>query len=576
VRARALFAVVGLGWGLLVPSPALAGAARLELAVSDPLVTYGEAVAVSGAIVGDAACAAGRPVALQWRAADSAGFATVAEGTTAGDGAFAFEQAQPHTGTYRAIALEAGTCGALASPDVEVRVRALVEAALVLGPTEVGSCLEVSVSVSPAKPGQAVLLEHRRDGWRTRETLTLDAQGRAHARPCLGFDDLGVLRLRLRWEGQDGLNETAASAVLAFEVVEAAWMREIDRLVRGRGVSVAIGEDGLFLYRHADRTPRIPASNEKLLLAMAMLDAFGPRARIPTSAAAVAVDEGVVDGDLWILGRGDPSVGPAAMRALARRIADAGITRITGSVLGSTTYFLRDWDAQGWNGEARRYVNRPTALTFDGNRSAAPEREAARALTARLETLGVRVRGEPGSGRAPAGLVGVATVRSAPLLRLLSRTLRPSDNFVAEVLGKRLGAHVLGAPGSIAKGAAAIEDWVSGRGAAFELHDASGLSYDNRVTAEGLVRLLWQAEAAPWGTALRRSLPTGGQGTLRDRLPSVRIRAKTGTLTGVSALSGWVGAGTWVEFSILSSGMPKANAAAIEDRIVRIVRGAFG
>jgi D-alanyl-D-alanine carboxypeptidase len=69
-------------------------------------------------------------------------------------------------------------------------------------------------------------------------------------------------------------------------------------------------------------------------------------------------------------------------------------------------------------------------------------------------------------------------------------------------------------------------------------------------------------------------MPAGGQGTLEGRLRDVRVRAKTGTLDGVSALSGWVWlerADTWGQFSILSQGMSKSEASAIEDRIVRIV-----
>lgn len=262
------------------------------------------------------------------------------------------------------------------------------------------------------------------------------------------------------------------------------------------------------------------------------------------------------------------------MRALAEEIAAAGIVRIAGRVMGSTTYFRRDWDAPGWNNLARRYVNRPTALTFDGNGAPAPELEAARALSKQLGKRGVRVAGRPGWGAPPAELTELAVVRSKPLDRLLARTLRPSDNFAAEVLGKRLGAQVLGAPGTIAKGASAIEGWARDRGAEFVLQDASGLSYDNRVTSEGIVRLLWEAERSSWGDELRRALPTGGQGTLRDRLTDVRLRAKTGTLEGVSTLSGWVYAGTlgsWVEFSILSAGMPKSIAIGVEDRIVRIL-----
>jgi D-alanyl-D-alanine carboxypeptidase/D-alanyl-D-alanine-endopeptidase (penicillin-binding protein 4) len=187
----------------------------------------------------------------------------------------------------------------------------------------------------------------------------------------------------------------------------------------------------------------------------------------------------------------------------------------------------------------------------------------------------VKVTGAPRSGDPPRGLADVASVRSRPLQGILVKMLRPSNNFYAEVLGKGLGAEVAGVPGSIAKGAAAIQAWASDHGADFTLHDSSGLSYANRVTAAGIVHLLDQADDETWGTDLRRSLPTGGQGTLRDRLRHAKVRAKTGTLTSISALSGWVWSerlGSWIEFSILSSGMSKTTASSIEDRIVRILQ----
>jgi D-alanyl-D-alanine carboxypeptidase/D-alanyl-D-alanine-endopeptidase (penicillin-binding protein 4) len=124
-----------------------------------------------------------------------------------------------------------------------------------------------------------------------------------------------------------------------------------------------------------------------------------------------------------------------------------------------------------------------------------------------------------------------------------------------------------------------IEAWIADRGVDFTLFDNSGLSYDNRVTAAGLVDLLDQAEDEDWGDVLRRALPTGGQGTLEDRLHGVQVRAKTGTLTDISALSGWVFAerrDAWIEFSILSAGMSKPLASQIEDRIVRILANEAG
>jgi D-alanyl-D-alanine carboxypeptidase/D-alanyl-D-alanine-endopeptidase (penicillin-binding protein 4) len=247
--------------------------------------------------------------------------------------------------------------------------------------------------------------------------------------------------------------------------------------------------------------------------------------------------------------------------------------------MGSTSFFLQDWGAPGWNEVARDYVNRPTALTFEGNHDPDPEREAARALTKQLEQHGVRVAGDPGAGPAPGGIDEIASIESKPLRVLLARMLRPSWNFGAEVLGKALGAEVQGPPGTIAKGARTIQAWVNDHGADVTLFDNSGLSYDNRVTAAGIVRLLWAAEDAPWGEQLRAALPTGGQGTLEDRLHGVQVRAKTGTLTDISALSGWVWSEhreAWLEFSILCAGMSKPDASAIEDRIVRLLQNVAG
>jgi D-Ala-D-Ala carboxypeptidase 3 (S13) family len=79
----------------------------------------------------------------------------------------------------------------------------------------------------------------------------------------------------------------------------------------------------------------------------------------------------------------------------------------------------------------------------------------------------------------------------------------------------------------------------------------------------------------PWGSILRRDLAAAGQGTLKHRLKGVRVRAKTGTLDQISALSGWVWLQRerrWGAFSILSKGMPKSKAVSIENRTVRILR----
>lgn len=368
------------------------------------------------------------------------------------------------------------------------------------------------------------------------------------------------------------------------------WKVRIDKLVAGKAIGVAVREQGDFLYRHSAKRRRIPASNQKLLLSMALFDELAPDSRIKTVAATNVLRQPVLEGDLWLLGYGDPSVTaggrfgrelpfePTRLGALARAIRAAGIERIEGRVLGSTGYFARDWWAPGWKGDfPREYIPLPTALTFEGNTYRGdhirnPEHRAAVALTRRLERAGVAVSGSAGAGQAPAGLTNVASVDS-PTVSVMARYMnRKSSNLFAEVFGKKLGALRSGVPGTIAKGAAAIAAWAARHSVSLTARDASGLSYENRVAPAGLTRLLGVAENETWGVALRMSLPKGNQGTLEDRLGRVRVRAKTGTLENISTLSGYVWLEqreTWAEFAILSRGMSKAHASAIEDDIVR-------
>ena len=361
------------------------------------------------------------------------------------------------------------------------------------------------------------------------------------------------------------------------------WKQDIAAAIGNRDVSVAIGLDGGWLYRHGAWRQRAPASNQKLLLSMALLQRTSLSTRLRTEVFAKGTTSaGVLRGNLWIVGHGDPSVGTLTMRALARAVDAAGIRRIRGRVMGATTgFFQRDWWAPGWQDYfPRDYIALPTALTFEGNQDARgvhisdPERRAARFLTRRLRALGVAVTMEAGAGAPPGGLRHIATVRSDPFQRLLRSMNRRSRNFYAEVLGKWLGRLVLGGPGSIAKAAAAIERFAHAHGADNTAYDSSGLSYANRISPEELVALLWFADTRPWGDGLRLGLPTGGQGTLKGRLVGVKVRAKTGTLIDISALSGWVWMtkeSAWGEFSIMSRRMSKSDAVAIEDRIVRIV-----
>lgn len=366
----------------------------------------------------------------------------------------------------------------------------------------------------------------------------------------------------------------------------APWKTALDRLTRHHSVGVAVGVEGTILYEHDAKQPRTPASNEKLMLSMALFDRLGPRFRITTRAAARRVRGGVVEGDLWILGRGDPtltkkqahfwggSFTSPTLEDLAARIRRAGTRRITGSVRGARGYFGPDLDAPGWQSYVpHNYVELPSALSVNGNFHVRnrPERAAARSLSHQLTGEEVEVGGVPGAGVPPPRLSPIARVRSARLRDLVAFMDQTSNNFFAEMLGKLLGADAYRAPGTIAKGARAIAAWADRQGVPITAHDSSGLSYRDKVSPLGLVTLLATAERRPWGATLRRDLAAPGEGTLAFRLGGLDVHAKTGTLfNSDSALSGWVRrnpSSPWVEFSILDREMPKA----VEDKIVGVL-----
>jgi serine-type D-Ala-D-Ala carboxypeptidase/endopeptidase (penicillin-binding protein 4) len=360
------------------------------------------------------------------------------------------------------------------------------------------------------------------------------------------------------------------------------WVRRIDTIVAGRPMSVMIGDDGEAWYRHNAGVRRAPASNEKLLLSMALLDRLGTGHTFALRALGAGVDPaGVVDGDLYLRGEGDPEVDDQRMRRLARAIEAAGVTRVTGDIVGVTGPFRRDWFAPGWRWYfPADYIPRPTALTFrrntaaDGTHVSDPEVRAAAFLRMLLLRRGIRVPGDATAGPAASGLERIASVTSPALGTLVRHMDRRSINFSAEVLGKALAYDVTGT-GSLAEAGASICAYEAAHGVGgMTCHDSSGLSYTNRQTAAGIVRLLWVANGEPWGGALRMALPDGGQGTLKGRLPHLRVRAKTGTLDNVSAMSGWVwsdAAGSWIEFSLLTSGMDEWKAKELEDKVVAVL-----
>jgi len=419
-----------------------------------------------------------------------------------------------------------------------------------------------------------------------------------------------------------------------------------------------------------------PASNQKLFTTAAALHFLGADFRFPTYLLARGeVRNGVLDGDLVLLGTGDPAISgrllPSAVapfNAFAEALAAAGIHTVTGAVIGDGSYFegpkrreawnpadLDDWFAApvsaltfnenvvslrivpGAPGESPRILTIPEgaqlpivnkALTVSGpTRSpiilsrpdpdgemelrgeiradgaevwrevtvSDPPSYAASVLQSVLSAAGVDILGGsrsalPGEGYASRGghtyapafrseasaLKLVAVHYSPPLHELIAVVNKRSHNLYAELLLFALGKVFTG-EGSFETGNRSLGNFLVREVGIPEeeinIDDGSGLSRLNRATPAAFVSLLSYVAASPYAETYWASLPSAGVRQELNRMhqsaAAGNLRAKTGTINRVSALSGVVHSaeGEPILFSILSNQVPTGSAKRVEDRI---------
>jgi D-alanyl-D-alanine carboxypeptidase/D-alanyl-D-alanine-endopeptidase (penicillin-binding protein 4) len=168
----------------------------------------------------------------------------------------------------------------------------------------------------------------------------------------------------------------------------------------------------------------------------------------------------------------------------------------------------------------------------------------------------------------------VGTVVSPPMSTLAAITNQPSDNFYAETLVKTLGATFRGG-GSTSEGLKVMRAALREFDITPRVVDGSGLSRKDRATPRQLVKLLRAMTTSKVAATFKASLAVPGRvGTLARRMRGTaadgRCNAKTGTLRGVSALSGYCRTlrGRIVAFSFLENDMDALSAKAVEDRMV--------
>ncbi len=380
---------------------------------------------------------------------------------------------------------------------------------------------------------------------------------------------------------------TSAAEAATLSQLRAKLTAESRKLGSASGAYVAdLTAGGRTLFSRNADVARAPASNEKLFTTATALLRYGPEATLSTvarlAAGTVVDSRGRLDGDLYLVGGGDPGLNDVALRGLAQRlVTDGKLRSITGGVVGDESVFdtLRGSYDSGF-GPDDDLGGQLGGLTWSHGRATpgGPATVAAARLQGFLKQLKVTVRRAARTGRlrdAPGGEGKVlGTAVSLPMSTLVAITNQPSDNFYAETLVKGMGASFR-AGGSTSEGLKVMRAALRKFDITPRVVDGSGLSRKDRATPRQLVTLLQAMAATDVARVFRASLAVPGRvGTLARRMRGTaadnRCQAKTGTLRGVSALSGYCRTVTnhLIAFSFLENDMDALSAKAVEDRMV--------
>jgi serine-type D-Ala-D-Ala carboxypeptidase/endopeptidase (penicillin-binding protein 4) len=356
----------------------------------------------------------------------------------------------------------------------------------------------------------------------------------------------------------------------------------------------ALAIDGQQVAAKNETLPLAPASNLKILTAAVALDVLGPGFTYSTKVVGALAD-GVVQGDLYLVGGGDPVLASewwngnnpkwppfneTSFEALADAIQQQGVTRITGGLVGDGSRYDDEFYAPTW--AAADHVTQAGPIdallandSWQTPQAAAndPALGAAAVLRGMLVDRGISV-GDASTGIAAAGAATIAEVQSQPFPAILAEMLTTSDNNTSEMVLKEIGFQATG-QGTRSAGLQVVMEKLTAWGvptAGVVLVDGSGLSDANRLTCAAILGVLEHGSATD---AVGQGMPVAGApgGTLFDVFTDSplagKLHGKTGSLNpncnagqlGAKSLGGYVpqtGGGA-IEFVLLQNGQCIAN-----------------
>ena len=319
--------------------------------------------------------------------------------------------------------------------------------------------------------------------------------------------------------------------------------------------------DDSTLYRFNARQTMRPASTMKLLTSISALDHLGAKYDFRTSLYYTgSVKDSVLTGDIYCVGGMDPLFDTSDMRAFAESIKALGIHTLRGKIVEVRGFKDSDLLGEGWCWDDDNPTLSP--LLID------KKDEFASRLVQMLDKDSIFVDGPSTTGTLPKDALLLCS-RSHKLVDVLEPMMKNSDNLYAESMFYQLGAATGASPAKASHGRQMILKTLQKAGVTgqYKIADGSGLSLYNYVTPELLAKLLIYAYRR---SAIIRnlyvSLPIAGEdGTLKKRMKDcpahLNVRAKTGTVTGVSSLAGYALASNnhMLVFSIINQGIMKAD-----------------
>ncbi len=345
-------------------------------------------------------------------------------------------------------------------------------------------------------------------------------------------------------------------------------------------------DDGSVLEAAKENQSFPPASTAKVPTAIAALGVLGPNYRFATDLwARGAFKNGVLEGDIALMGNGDPLLSMGDLRALAQQMHDFGMTEVKGRFLyasGLPEFPVVEPDQPAWvaynqgvgglnleynranaggpeaperltPAEAEDLVSKPTALPYATD---VPVRDPAR-LAARMLRRLAKAEGTnlpaPIAGPVPPDALPLARVHSRPLIEIVRAGLEYSNNLIAESIGlataEKLGAH----PKSLHESATATGIWLERHVPdlarfAPNLRNHSGLSTVSRVTPAQMTSILRYALGIRFdGWRFDTLLTPGGgregyHGRFKQKETAFRLWGKTGTMKYIKGLVGYLDA----------------------------------